>query len=196
MDKLKNLGFEYQIFDNRRIERELLRTPEGLALAKRYFPLSIQQLVTENPSPVLIFGELHVVKCEICGRDLLGKIEPPAFLGGVLGYCIKAEHIHNNEPSIVDLCWYCKVKCMRNMEQRLKETDLEEDGWDDVHDYLHPTRFLSLLLSNCDLVTRMNSKARAKFELFVTSAFQYVSRELTLEEKEIRERMQEMGMSI
>jgi hypothetical protein len=195
-DKLRSLGFEYQIFDNRRIERELLRTSEGLALAKRYFPLSIRQWVTENPSPVLLFGELQLVECEICGRDLLGKIKPPGFLGGVLGYCVKADQLHDPEPTIVDLCWYCKVKCMRKMEQRLKGKSLVEDGWDDVHDYLHPTRFLSLLLSNFELVSQMNSFARHKFERFVTSAFQCVSRELTFEEKDIRERMREMGMSI
>lgn len=194
-EKLRKLSFEHEIFDNRRIEKELLRTSEGVALAKRYFPNSIQQWLNENPSPILIYEELQCITCQICGRDLLSKVQPPRFLGGVLGFCVHArDEMAEDEPPIVDLCWYCKVTCMKEMEQQLKANDLVEDGWDDLFDYVHPSGFVTRLISNFDLIVRMNTEAKKKFGQFLGSAFQYVARELTSSEKEIRERMRESGM--
>jgi hypothetical protein len=187
-DKLKGLGFEYEIFDASRIEKHILHSSEGINLAQRYFPTSISKWTTENPEPALIFQEILRLDCEICGRNLLDKVKPMSFLGGVLGYCTRLDSLGDDEPAIVDVCWYCKVKCMSAAEKRLKQRNLQEDGWDDIYDFLHPTAFVTRLGNNWDIIARMGSPAREKFTRFLRCTFQYVSRPLTSTEKEVQER--------
>jgi hypothetical protein len=195
-DKLKGLGFEYQVFDASRIEKDLLHSPEGFKLAQRYFPVSVKRRTTENPEPALIFPEILRLDCEICGRNLLDKIKPMSFLGGVVVYCIQTDRLYDHDPAIVDLRWYCKVKCMSATERRLKRKSLIEDGWDDIYDYLHPSGYITHLGANLDLVERMEPQARAKFARFLSCVFQYVSRPLTSAEKEVQEQWRQFGLSV
>jgi hypothetical protein len=141
-----------------------------------------------TPEPAVIFQEILRLDCEICGRNLLDKVKPMSFLGGVLGYCIRQDSLGDEEPAIVDVCWYCKVKCMNATEEQLKETGLLEDGWDDIYDFLHPSAFVARLGNSWDRIARMELPAREKFTRFLRSTFQYVSRPLTSLEKEIKER--------
>lgn len=193
----KNLKCSALLYDGKRIERELL-TPAGLALAKRYFPASIAAWTNEDPKPVPVFGAIRTLECDICQRNLLDRINLKSFLGGVLGYCIRASDIDSEtgEPQIVDLRWYCKVKCMGPMEKRLRKEGLQEDGWDDIHDYLHPARFIMLVLGSFENIANMSPAARDKFSHFVACTFQHVARGMTSREEELLERMKGMGMAL
>jgi hypothetical protein len=51
---------EYQIFDNEKIEKDLLKSSAGIELAARYFPISISAWKRANPSPVEVSSETYI----------------------------------------------------------------------------------------------------------------------------------------
>lgn len=84
---------------------------------------------------------------------------------------------------------------MGAMEKTLLNEGLQEDGWDDVHEYLHPARFIALLLANFEHLALMTPKARDKFSHFVACTFQHVARQMTGAEQELLKRMRSFGMA-
>lgn len=69
----EKLKAEVQVFDREKIEKSLLGSPDGVELAKRYFPKSIEKRLLENPQPSKIFSEDEdtELKCDNCGKNLL-----------------------------------------------------------------------------------------------------------------------------
>ncbi len=78
---LKGLSkeFEMQIFDREKIESYLLKSPDGLLIAKRYFPKSLNVWLRDNPKPAKIFSIPPTLNCKHCGKNLL---KPP--LSGII----------------------------------------------------------------------------------------------------------------
>lgn len=60
-----------QTYDRERIESELLKHPDGLQIANRYFPKSTAKWMRENPEPARIFATHPSLNCHHCGRELL-----------------------------------------------------------------------------------------------------------------------------
>jgi hypothetical protein len=107
---------------------------------------------------------------------------------------LRQDEIHQKQPHIVDVRWYCKVSCMDAMEKRLRKEGLQEDGWDDIHDFLHPARFIALPLQSFDIIKEMQPNALEKYSQMLACTFQHVARQMTERETEIYRRMREMGM--
>jgi hypothetical protein len=72
-DALKGLSgkSEVQVFDREKIESYLLKSQEGLHLAKRYFPKSTTVWIGENPKPAKVFSSHTALNCKHCNKNLL-----------------------------------------------------------------------------------------------------------------------------
>ncbi|MDY0096413.1 MAG: restriction endonuclease [Candidatus Vecturithrix sp.] len=72
LDGLK-VKIESQVFDHKKIERNILYSAKGLELAERYFPSSLADWKTENPQPAKIFIDKPTLKCKVCNKELFDQ---------------------------------------------------------------------------------------------------------------------------
>ena len=118
--------FEVQQFDHNLIEGHLLKSVEGLQLAKQYFPESLKKWTDENPSPALVFDSETTLNCEHCGKNLLTP-EPTGII--VYWHSMTAER---KQRHIKNIYWCCKGSC----EQHLKAANYER-GYIDAREEAH-----------------------------------------------------------
>ncbi len=148
--KLEGLksSIEVKIFDHEMIEHELLNTPIGKRIAKRYMPLSYNKWENTWYSPSNIFTEYEPLNCKYCGEDLLNQKKIEKF-GGIIVFVsdIKFMKEHNFEKEkIMDVYWACKGKCDHILENRYR-TKGGSTGWEDISDIVIPSKYLNWNMS-------------------------------------------------
>jgi hypothetical protein len=189
--RLQELDIETYTFSANSLEKELLGSPQGLDIARRYFPISIKAWAKEHPQPVSLYEKHPGLPCDICKEDLLissGSGHPE----GIVGYC---EEAADDTGTIVDVRWYHKGKCNFRMEKRYKDEGLWEEGWEELSTFVEPHTFITNLISSHDLQVKMNLASVEKYSQLLIATFPFVARELTEEEKEHQRLERKFGMS-
>jgi len=131
--------FETLVYDREAIEARLLASSDGVKLAERFFPASIQRWKTENPSPAKIFDEEPELLCEYCGKSLLGP-KP----GGIV-VLWRTERDEHGVRRTEHFYWCCKGHCDRQLEAQYGRPGLTS-GWRDVADFVIPTLYIQWVI--------------------------------------------------
>jgi hypothetical protein len=176
---------EVQRFDSESIERYLLQSSQGLELAARFFPKSIERWRTENPQPAKIFSDQGSLHCQNCERDLLAENT-----GIVVAW--KESFFGDDErpDHTVDFYWCCKGNCDQVLLQRFKRDHPEShagDVWEDIPDIRVPTIFIRWVIATFNELRSnetFTDHAYDQFRVFMLTIFPYVARDLTTMEKE------------
>lgn len=175
---------EFQIFDRERIEKKLLSSPEGLKLAKRYFPISLEKYLKENPKPVKLFQENAEIICENCGKNLLEE-------GNGIFVALE-ERIPDSESEWgykdfeKDLYFSCKGACDSILKVKYQQKGLFDAGWSDIDDLLIPTAYLRNIMSFINSIAEngVEKNVLEKMKHLYMNTFPHISRELTEKDKE------------
>jgi len=173
-------GIDINIFDHERIENDLLKSSEGIALASRYFPESIKKWKGENPRPVKLFETEEELKCDACGKNLLDPIN------GVVVFLENYDREERRSTGYVDIYFSCKGFCDRALAVVHRKPGLI-DSWEDIPDISIPTVYLKWimgLLNQQYAGITFQKNAFEKVKQLLIAIYPYVSRELTPEEKE------------
>lgn len=139
--RVVNLRIEHQFYDPARIETLLLESSDGIALARRYCPASMQAWEGETPRPADLFSAPTSLKCAHCERELLAG-GPQGII--VIWRRLIPEH-HVEGPAIRVYC-ACKGDCDRALRETYR-TPGTLDGWEDVTDLTIPTVFIHWVMS-------------------------------------------------
>lgn len=181
-DALKGITgkVETQIFDREKIESFLLKSPEGLHLAKRYFPKSLTAWLEDNPKPAKIFATRPTLYCKYCNNNLL-EPEPTGII--VLWYqrdpSTGKAHYH-------EMYWCCKGECDAALSRSTKRTGLI-DGWEDIPDVAIPIMFARWLMACLNQLNSGNTYSPDAFNNlkdFILSVYPFISRNATQKEQE------------
>lgn len=167
--------YEQQIFDRERIEHELLKTPQGMQLARRYFPISVATWGREHPTPAALFSDSGNLLCEYCNRNLL-EPEP---------HGIVTSYEPMNDRKTVELLWCCKGNCDHQLENLMHKRNLIS-SWRDISDLTIPTVFIAWVMATLNQIHSgaiWSDKAFHQVKTLMLKIFPYVSRHLTDEEK-------------
>ncbi len=172
---------EVQVFDREKIESELLKQSDGLHLAKRFFPKSIEKWITQNPKPAEIFDPPPTLCCDHCGKDLLNP-EPEGII------VMWQENISHN-LHVKKIYWSCKGSC----DEQLKELTRREldnnfiDGWEDIPDVTSPALFIKWVIAPLNQLMDGDTYSREAFhklKMFILSIYPHVVRNPTEKELE------------
>lgn len=183
-NKIQNLE-EKIIVDRERIESNLLKTPEGLLLFKRYFPLSFTAWSDDNPEPVKLLEDQTGLYCLLCEKSLLA---PPN--GIIVVWKSKHEDSWYNAKREV-IYWCCKGKCDRILKEHHRRPKWV-DGWEDIQDLVIPTVYLKWVVGLANQLRNgviYNDEAYDSMKEFLIEIFPYVARQLSLRERERIERL-------
>lgn len=175
------LKVEVQVFDRERIEGKLLHSSEGLKLAQRYFPQSIEKWTRENPKPAEIFSQNPELKCESCGKDLH---DPKSH--GIIVIWSKLRKDYEGKEHIEDIYWCCKGFCDDKLGALRRKKGLS-DGWEDIPDVMIPTVYLKwvmTILNELHSEVTYSDRAFEKLKSFLLATYPFVARSLTTKEKE------------
>ena len=173
------------IYDRERIEKQLLANVQGIKLAKRYFPISIDKHFKENPTPAKIFSDNLELKCDYCGKDLLvTKNGIFVVLKSKIGEDKDGFSVYSKEQ---DVYCSCKGKCDNILETRYRRQNLWSAGWEDIADLMIPTLFIMNIMAFINNLkdNEMEIKAIEKMKKIYLNTFPHIARELTENEKEI-----------
>lgn len=173
-------SIQHQFFDSSRIEQMLLVNPEGHDLAKRYFPTSYSNWITENPKKAQLFSGTSGLKCAYCGKDITE---------GDNGIVVSWERYKNfdktgTQRDVKDFYCCCKGDCDRQLKHRYAAPDYM-DKWKDIHDLRIPTVYIRWIMGTMNQLNgdcpyspeAFNAKKEILLELFP-----YVARNLTMKE--------------
>lgn len=178
-------GFECQVFDREKIEAALLKSPNGIQIAERYFPVSMQSWRREHPRPADLWTEIVELSCLHCGKRLLG--DDPS---GIVVFWSRWDSEYT-ERDVVEVYCCCKGNCDRILAVERRGSDLT-DSWLDLPDLLVPTVFLRWVMVVLNQIWGRRSYSQQAFEAVKTitvALFPYVSRDLTTAEKETLRRL-------
>lgn len=170
-------------FDGEQIESRLMRSTQGLVIAKRYFPRSIAHWTTEHPKPAKLGVGAEKLLCRSCGRDLLRQMR-------IKGPARSLVTFWKNEGDkgrrIDDLYWTCKNGCDFQLAGTWKPAGLCYTGWADLSDFRIPTHFLRtvMVFANKLYQHEIGGVAFEKFKTLLCALFPLVARDLTADEKE------------
>lgn len=170
---------ETQTFDRERIESYLLKSPDGLHLAKRYFPKSTAAWIGENPKPAKIFATHPSLNCHHCGTDLL----TPTTSGIIVIWQRRDPEAKKHTETIY---WCCKGACDQNLGTTQRGRGLI-DGWEDIPDVAMPLVFAKWIMVVLNEFQRGDTYSPAAFEQlkeFILSVYPYIARHPTQEETE------------
>lgn len=166
------------VFDRERIEKSLLSSKLGTEIAARYFPKSYKNYLIENPMPAQIFSDEPIVECEGCQKNLLDK--------DTLGnYILLYKSSPTPERFYEDLIFACK-KCDLCVIQKYRQLGYL-DCWEDLSDLCNPTIWLVRLMAFMNGIQKdkdLSDEAFEKVKKMFLSTFPYISRHLTVSEKE------------
>lgn len=173
---------EFQVFDYKKIEENLLSSAEGLKISKRYFPVSISAWLNENPTPAKLYAEEPSLKCEYCEKELLN--------GDTKGIIVFWERMlkdyDKENRRYEEIYWCCKGNCDMTLSSRRRNNSWV-DSWEDIPDVMIPTVFIKWVISILNQYrsgVEYSDKAFEKFTEFMLNTFPHVSRDLTENEKE------------
>jgi hypothetical protein len=176
------LPFEVQVYDPEKIERRLLASSAGLALAKRFFPLSLARWRKEHPTPAQIFRDEPVLCCRHCQKSLLFP-EPH---GIVVVWTSLPEEDQPSKEHIEHVYWCCKGLCDHILRAQYGRKDLI-DGWEDIPDLLIPIAYIRCVMTTFNELHRGLTYSPEAFEHLkelLLNLFPLVCRDMTEEEKE------------
>lgn len=172
--------FEYQIFDKEKIEGQLLYSSEGLKIAERYFPISIQEW--KKPKPIKIFNSETSIKCENCKKELL-EMDTKGIIVIWQDYTRKKEEGKTFYEKIYPCC---KGYCDRKLKMKFKQVGWL-DSWKGISDIIIPTGYLKLFISFTNGIhggKQYSDEAYIEMRYLMLNIFPYISRELTTKEKQ------------
>ena len=175
-----NLPYEVVVFDGAKIDAILLDSPAGIALARRYCPVSTDKWCGEHPKPAKLFSEDPELNCKHCGKSLLFP-EPSGIV--VIWSELKEDYSTGNFLSVY---WCCKGGCDSALERRHYRKGVT-DGWEDIPDLIAPVAYLRWFIT---VLNEQNSGLKYSDEAFdamkdlLINLFPLVSRDLTLAEKD------------
>lgn len=174
------LPFDVQVFDSAKIESQLLDSPAGLILARRYFPASAEAWSREHPVPAKIFHDEPELLCANCQKDLLQPLPS--------GIVVEWSSLNPDytRKSIEAVYWCCKGGCDQALARRHAREDWS-DGWEDIPDLIAPIAYLRWFLTVINEIhsgKRYSDQAIADMKRFLINLFPSVAREMTEAEKE------------
>jgi hypothetical protein len=174
--------FEVQVFDREKIEASLLRTGDGVLIAKRYMPDSISRWASEHPTPAKIFADSERLRCDYCGADLLDPVN------GILVVWRKRDPA-SDADEVVDFRWCCKGDCDRRLQTIVRGGfDFQVvDTWEDIEDMCNPTLFIWRVMSWLNRIHAGERWCAAPFERLRTllvTVFPHIARNLSTSEQE------------
>lgn len=170
-----------QTFDREKIESYLLKSPEGIHLAKRYFPKSVAKWIGKNPKPATVFATHSTLSCQNCGKDLLMP-EP----SGIIVLWQKKLNTSSGKTHYERVYWCCKGHCDQRLAYSMRGKGFF-DGWEDIPDVAIPLVFAKWIM--CSLNELHNGdtyspEAFDKLKDFILSIYPYVARNATETENE------------
>ena len=174
--------FEVQVLDSEKIETQLLRTDEGIIIAKRYMPTSASHWEQEHWKPAKIFSDALVLRCHCCGANLLDPV------GGIFVVWRKWDETYDSSE-VVDFRWCCKGDCDRNLQAQIRTSFRFKvhDSWDDMADMCNPTLFISRVMSWMNRIQGGEMWAAEAFErlrTLIVTVFPHVARPLSTADRE------------
>jgi hypothetical protein len=175
-----DLRFEVQILDSAKIESQLLDSPAGLTLARRYFPVSAAAWSREHPIPAKIFHDEPELFCANCQKDLLR----PAPSGIVVEW--SSFDPDGSAKGIEAVYWCCKGGCDQALARRHSRAEWI-DGWEDIPDLVAPIAYLRWFLTVINEIhsgKKYSAKAMADMKKLLINLFPSIAREMTGAEKE------------
>lgn len=186
-DALKGLSTktEVQVFDREKIESYILKSPEGLHLAKRYFPKSITAWIGENPKPAKVFSTHTALNCKHCGKNLL---EPKQ--SGIIVLWHKLDQA-SGKTHYDQVYWCCKGNCDQALAYSMRDKGYI-DGWEDIPDVAIPlifARWMMTPLNELNSGDTYSPDAFEKLKEFILSVYPFVARDATQEEQERIQRL-------
>jgi restriction endonuclease len=176
------LQFEVQVYDPEKIERHLLTSSSGLALAKRFFPKSLVHWQKEHPTPAKIFREEPALFCWHCKKSLL----LPKPHGIVVVWTTLQEEDHPRREHTEHVYWCCKGRCDSALEAHYGRQDLT-DGWEDIPDLLMPIAYIRWVMTMFNEFHRgmtYSADALANSKKLLLNLFPLICRDMTEEENE------------
>jgi hypothetical protein len=172
--------FEILVFDSAKIETQLLDSPAGLTLARRYFPVSAAAWSREHPAPAKIFHDEPELFCANCQKNLLQPL-PSGII--VEWSSLNPDYTIN---SIEAVYWCCKGGCDQSLARRHSRKGWS-DGWEEIPDLIAPIAYLRWFLTVINELQsgkKYSSQAIAEMKKFLINVFPSVAREMTQAEKE------------
>lgn len=170
-------SLEHQFFDSSKIEQFLLSTERGCELARRYFPISYERWLSENPKKAQIFSDTKGLLCANCGEDITE---------GRKGIVVAWEKYRNAEEDTIvrhvkTFYWCCKGTCDRRLHDLHKESGYI-DKWEDIHDLHIPTIYIRWVMGLLNHIYGDYQYSPEAFEAqkeMLIELFPYVTRDLT-----------------
>jgi hypothetical protein len=163
------------LYDRERIERDLLASVAGLALAQRFFPESFARWSKENAVPAKLYESEPDLACKLCGKSLL----LPEPHGMVVLWLTERNHVEH-------VYWCCKGRCDRELKQTYEQQGLI-DQWEEVVNLALPVTYIRWIMS---ILNRRQSgmtcseQAHEGIKDVLLCTFPRVSRVMTTAEEE------------
>lgn len=183
--RLCELGKEIEVqwFDREKIESQLVNSPSGIRLARRYFPKSIRVWQVEHPKPAKLGLEPDNLLCEFCKKDLLREMQKKGPARSLVTFW-KAPS--SRSAHIDDLLWACKGNCDFSLAAERQQRGWKYRGWADLSDYCIPAHFLRtvMILANKLYRQEVATGAFEKFKTLLFATFPFIARDITSAEKE------------
>ena len=183
---------ETQTFDRERIESNLLKTPESIQLARRYFPESVSTWMVENPAPANIFATNPTLQCKNCGHDLLS----PKTSGIIVIWDQLESTTHKRHADTI--YWCCKGQCDQALKRSMGETGFI-DSWEDIPDVAIPIMFakwVTAIMNKLRSGDTYSALAYEQLKEFILSIYPYVARNPTSDELERTKELEQIPSSL
>lgn len=169
----RNLArIEHTIYDPARIEQHLLNSADGVRLARRYLPKSIDHWQSNNPEPAPLFDVSPELNCDHCGRNLL-----PAESNGIISVCRPT----GNRERIEYIYFACKGRCDVQLSYQTQCLNMV-DSWEDISDLLIPQVYLRWMMGTMNRLHgghQYSTQAFEKLKELFIGLFPSISRHLT-----------------
>lgn len=173
--------FETCIYDQEKIEKRLLESPEGMLIARRYFPKSIDVWAKSHSGPANLFTQAVELPCRNCGQDLL----KPNRHGIVVVWSRRTLTEESREKHTEHLYWCCKGGCDQALRGAYSKTDLI-DAWEDISDLRMPLPYIRWVIASLNELQRGDTYSIAAMnnqKNLLLNLFPFVSREMNEGEK-------------
>ena len=178
-----NNNIEYLIYDKELIEGNLLRSAEGLELARRFFPKSFKEWERESPKPAKIFDGDPSLKCHVCNSEFLENEKH-----GIIVFWEGIDKAYKSTDRIEYIKWVCKGRCDQVMKNKITMLNPNViDRWEDIPDVVIPTKYIQWVMSILNQQNKgvvYSDEAFDNLKTFMIRVFPHVSRHLTSDEKE------------
>jgi hypothetical protein len=181
LKKLEGLQgeIEWFIYDSESIEATLLKNPDGILLAERYFPVSVRKWKDAYTGARDVAYEAEGIFCEYCHRDLGNARD------GIIVLWERRPKGDSEITEYVDFYVSCKGNCDRQMRATLRETGLI-DKWQDIDDLMIPLIYIKWVMCVFNELRRgvvYTDEAMNKMKHFLLRLYPFVARSTTDAEK-------------